>query len=250
MALKNIFDMVKADRYTADGCTEIKKAREADVEDRVYNIGEISQKTGLMKTANGWVKPKKGNAGSAKKDVSGADVINNKYYKNDVRTEEGEKKILSETKTEVLKSKVKDLEDLKAKNGGKLGPQGEKSLQLAKEEIAKRAETKSAAEKPKTEKKSAPKPSVQEYMKAKQDIKKFEDTFKKQNEEYEARQRMGERAAALSPLWGLKPNDYKNNPHYKKAAELVKAFESKGSTPAQDEAPRILTGDTKIRIRK
>lgn len=30
------------------------------VEDRTYNIGEISEKTGLQKTSNGWVKPKKG----------------------------------------------------------------------------------------------------------------------------------------------------------------------------------------------
>lgn len=225
MALKNIFDMVKADRYTADGCTEIKKAREADVEDRVYNIGEISQKTGLMKTANGWVKPKKGNAGSAKKDVSGADVINNKYYKNDVRTEEGEKKILSETKTEVLKSKVKYLEDLKAKNGGKLGPQGEKSLQLAKEEIAKRAETKSAAEKPKTEKKSA--------LKLPDEKSSF--------------------ATDVNRMKKLKKEDYKQYTiqleklHSKYPINKWKDLLNKTT---QDEAPRILTGDTKIRIRK
>ena len=70
------------------------------------------------------------------------------------------------------------------------------------------------------------KKDIEQYMKAKQDIKKFEDTFKKQNEEYEARQRMGESASALSPLWGLKPNDYKNDPEYKKAVDLVKAFEA------------------------
>lgn len=53
--------MAKADRYTADGREAIAKAREADVEDRTYQIGEISQKTGLQKTAEGWVTPK-GNA--------------------------------------------------------------------------------------------------------------------------------------------------------------------------------------------
>lgn len=57
MGLQNIFEMAKADRYTADGREELAKAREADVEDRTYNIGEISAKTGLQKTANGWVKP-------------------------------------------------------------------------------------------------------------------------------------------------------------------------------------------------
>lgn len=58
--------MVKADRYTADGCEELNKAREADVKDRRYNIGEISEKTGLQKTANGWVKPKNGKQPGAK----------------------------------------------------------------------------------------------------------------------------------------------------------------------------------------
>ena len=57
MALKNLFDMVKADKYTADGREALIKAQEAETEDKVYQIGEISQKTGLQKTANGWVKP-------------------------------------------------------------------------------------------------------------------------------------------------------------------------------------------------
>ena len=63
MALKNLFDMVKADRYTQDGREAIIKAQEAETEDatrRTYQIGEISQATGLQKTANGWVKPKNG----------------------------------------------------------------------------------------------------------------------------------------------------------------------------------------------
>ncbi len=69
MAISNLWEMVKADRYTADGREAIAKAREADVEDRTYQIGEISQKTGLQKTAEGWVKPKSGNsAGGEKKE--------------------------------------------------------------------------------------------------------------------------------------------------------------------------------------
>ncbi len=62
MSISNLWEMAKADRYTADGREAIAKAREADVEDRTYQIGEISQKTGLQKTAEGWVKPKSGNA--------------------------------------------------------------------------------------------------------------------------------------------------------------------------------------------
>ena len=79
MALKDIFTMVKADRYTADGREEVIKAREAEIEDVKYNNGDISQKTGLMKTPNGWVKPPKGRAPGAKKqeepkNVHGAEV--------------------------------------------------------------------------------------------------------------------------------------------------------------------------------
>ena len=62
MALKDIFKMTKANRYTADGREELIKAQEAVTEDRRYKIGEISEKTGLQKTANGWVKPNKGGA--------------------------------------------------------------------------------------------------------------------------------------------------------------------------------------------
>ena len=78
MALKNLYDMVKADRYTQDGREAIIKAQEEETEDKVYQIGEISQKTGLQKTANGWVKPKSGKQPGAKKEepknVHGAEV--------------------------------------------------------------------------------------------------------------------------------------------------------------------------------
>lgn len=43
-------------RITADTKIKLKNV----VEDRTYQIGEISEKTGLQKTSNGWVKPKKG----------------------------------------------------------------------------------------------------------------------------------------------------------------------------------------------
>lgn len=70
MALKDLYKMTKADRYTADGCEELNKAREAATEDarRTYKNGEISETTGLMKTPNGWVKPKNGKQPGAKKE--------------------------------------------------------------------------------------------------------------------------------------------------------------------------------------
>lgn len=106
------------------------------VEDRTYNIGEISEKTGLQKTANGWVKPKS-NKG-AKKDASGADVLNNKNYKDGVRTAEGEAKIVSQMDTKGIQRRINELEALKKKNGGELGIYGERELKIKKAELEKR----------------------------------------------------------------------------------------------------------------
>ena len=73
MALKDIFKMTKADRYTADGCEELNKARDAATEDarRTYQIGEISEATGLQKTANGWKPPKETKFGKVKQNKEG-----------------------------------------------------------------------------------------------------------------------------------------------------------------------------------
>jgi len=139
MAIKDIFKMIKADRYTQDGREELIKAQEAVTEDVRYKPGDISKATGLQKQPDGsWAPVKNAPAQPKKKDASGADVLNNEYYKDDVRTDKGAQKILSETKTEVIEKKVSDLEDLKKRNGGKLGVQGEKDLQMAKTELAKR----------------------------------------------------------------------------------------------------------------
>jgi hypothetical protein len=66
MAIKDLMKATKADRYTADGRDELNKALKADVEDRTYKTGEISQKTGLQKQPDGsWAPPKKdGNPGA------------------------------------------------------------------------------------------------------------------------------------------------------------------------------------------
>jgi len=65
MELKNIFKMVKANRYTQDGREEIAKLQET--EDVRYKTGDISQKTGLQKQPDGsWAPPKKGGAGAKK----------------------------------------------------------------------------------------------------------------------------------------------------------------------------------------
>ena len=68
MELKNIFEMTKTDRYTQDGRDELAKLQET--EDVKYKTGDISQKTGLQKQPDGsWAPPKEGGKPAAKKEA-------------------------------------------------------------------------------------------------------------------------------------------------------------------------------------
>ena len=127
--LKDIFTMIKADKYTADGCEELNKAREADVEDRTYQIGEISQKTGLQKTANGWVKPKKGNAGSAKKDASGAAKM--------TPEQKSKWEAKAANSSETIAS-LKNFISSMSKPEAKANPHADEIVEIYKKELAKR----------------------------------------------------------------------------------------------------------------
>lgn len=61
MALKDLFNMAKANRYTQDGRDQIAKALENETEDVRYKPGDISQKTGLQKQPDGsWAEPNRG----------------------------------------------------------------------------------------------------------------------------------------------------------------------------------------------
>lgn len=66
MAIRDIFKMIKADRYTSDGREELIKAQEAVTEDVTYKPGDISRKTGLQKQPDGSWAPVK-NAPAQKK---------------------------------------------------------------------------------------------------------------------------------------------------------------------------------------
>ena len=67
MTLKDIFNMAKANRYTQDGRDQIAEALENETEDVRYKPGDISQKTGLQKQPDGsWAEPKKGAPAGAK----------------------------------------------------------------------------------------------------------------------------------------------------------------------------------------
>lgn len=65
------------------------------VEDRTYNIGEISEKTGLQKTANGWVKPKSNKGNSSPKQ------------------EENKRLSIGEATEKVFNNHIKEFKDIK-----------------------------------------------------------------------------------------------------------------------------------------
>ena len=129
MALKNLFDMVKADRYTADGREALIKAQEAETEDKVYQIGEISQKTGLQKTANGWVKPPRNkeiqNAGKHAESVKAAQKAKKEEARRQQRAE-------GEANARAFQEKVEK---------GEIKPDGAEVHQQQGEEIKANLET-------------------------------------------------------------------------------------------------------------
>lgn len=131
MAISNLWEIVKADRYTADGREAIAKAREADVEDRTYQIGEISQKTGLQKTAEGWVKPKSGNsAGGAKKEKASENkkknsLENAKKMAESYRKTSNKPIYITEKDGDYVVAKGRDELEYAKENGYKLVPEGE-----------------------------------------------------------------------------------------------------------------------------
>jgi len=321
MALKNLFEMVKADRYTQDGREAIIKAQEAETEDKVYNIGDISQKTGLQKTANGWVKPKNGKQpGAASKHdtdpqtyiVKKNDELRKMYLnEKDPAKKEAMKKALkkqasmmepepfssteskpgakAETKSssikidtsaaqqkldELTKNKAsfeernKVAEQIKAadeynylvENLAKRGDKPTEEMQKKLTELKAKAESKPAGESKPAETPKAPKPSAQEYMKAKQRVKAYEDQYKKDMDDYEYMERIkanGVDPSIFNPMYGGKPKPLEENKSYMEELNKIKAYEAEDAayTAQSINAPReklerTLTGDTRIRVRK
>lgn len=247
MALKDIFNMIKADRYTADGREELIKAHAEETEDRTYNIGEISQKTGLQKTANGWVKPTglKGLSEKGKEKVSKNVAADPKIRAEGLKELAKRSEIAKQADFE---KKVGDPAKEREQYWKEIKEASEKPMPGVEEIYNKTvgSESESKPESKPVKSPSAPKPSVQEYIKAKDTVKKYDETYKKQLEEYENGQRLRANGggAILNPMYGLKPNDLSKNEDYMKAKDIIQRMEAK------DSAPRVLTGDTKIRIRK
>ena len=227
MELKDLYKMTKADRYTADGCEELNKAREADVEDKTYQIGEISQKTGLQKTANGWVKPKSVKQAGAKKqeepkNVHGAEV------------------------DAIYERQLKRIKELKAKGFTDEQIDNDKIIKQTKEDmhnVGKKPESK-----PDT---------MQEMRNAERPIKTaaqiitrgdLDDAIINSARDEEALQDIAR--DLLSPAFDAIGEDIPDN-YMEFATDLIKnRYEVLEERATGDSAPRVLTGDTKIRVRK
>ena len=249
MSLANIFEMAKADRYTADGREEFAKAREADVEDRTYNIGEISQKTGLQKTANGWVKPPKGKAAPANK----AESINKTWSKSDVVSSvpRGWKK--AEGVQTVPNGYVA------VTNGKPRFGEGGREVKLVKqEEFEKSSGGSKASGKASNEKELRHILETSGYGERKGDSES-----KPSGMSAEQRKKWADKAANSSETKASLANFIKSmegnkaNPHAEEIVkiykdELKKREENPRYRPEKlyDSAPRVLTGDCKVRVRK
>lgn len=223
---------------------EIYGNAKALVEDKTYQIGEISEKTGLQKTANGWVKPK-----SNKKESVKSEQINKTWSQSDVvkSVPNGWKK--DDGVTTVPNGYVA------ITNGKSRFGEGGRETKIIKEEYFKKADnktTKSAQEELEkrnkengVEKKTNKKPSIQEYMKAKDLMKKHEAQYKKEMDDFEYMERLkanGVNTSIFNPMFGGKPQPLENRSSYKEAMETVKSYET------TDNACRI-TADTKIKLK-
>ena len=260
MALKNLFDMVKADRYTADGREEIIKAQEAETEDatrRTYQIGEISQSTGLQKTANGWVKPKNGKQPGAKKqEKKGAGIPQattetfvGKTYKDFVEsaTPSGYKPTKNTdnpdgSSTTVFEKEGKQIKVEFDKNGKitKVTPGENKSAAENKTTIRQGPNTKTLNE--------TPAEHVQKNLDAYKGYSDY-DMEELVLEPSGYKRSTGENLRGGREVITYTKNGAKDiSLYFDKNGELEDVYIARGEP--FDSAPRQLTGDTRIRVRK
>lgn len=243
MALKDIFKIIKADRYTQDGRDELNKSIENVTEDVKYNIGDISQKTGLQKTANGWVKPKKGGAAQKEDKVTGPDG------KLSERARFAYEKHAKEISNESLESMIRNKDKAFVKHNDEIAEIFKKEL-----ESRKAGSESTSTAKFETEQENS------QYARGKEGWDKVDPArlpdIKKKVEQKIQYYKSYDPYSAVGKKTGL-------NAAQKKAVEqnMAQAKENlafytgqlegiNSRMESKDAAPRCLTGDCKIRVRK
>lgn len=292
MALKNLFDMAKADKYTADGREALIKAQEAETEDKVYQIGEISQKTGLQKTANGWVKPPRNkeiqNAGKHSESVKAAQKAKKEEARRQQRAEgeanarafqekveKGEIKPAAENKTTIRQGpNTKTLNETPAEHVQKNLDAYKGYQPYDMEELVLKP---SGYERQTSARVPGGGQSITYTKNGAEDITLFFD----RHGELENADVAGSKPAAgnnlsdIPDFKGMESGDYDNKLRaegwttggwegngthssaiFKKGNKTIRVNEGKPGTItsveeiSKDAAPRVLTGDTRIRVRK
>ena len=267
MALKDIFTMIKADRYTADGCAEIEKAQKAIAEDAgLPNGSQTTRKDGVYRKENNkWVKVSNGKA-PAKKDAPAeskptqtkaerqTEAARQKFD----RIKEGDEVTAYGTKVKIVKKRQNGTVDVEFESDN-----GEKVVSnLSMGDIEENAPT---------ENKTDAEVGLHE---GEEDLPDFVKGYSLLSEEHD----QDTRAANAKLYPSLQPLVKQREPFMKKRIEAFTKLRDNPNNPkaradfvdasnaiaqidadidraykkatAEDAAPRVLTGDCKIRVRK
>ena len=288
MALKDLLKAADADRYTQDGRDELNAALQADVEDRTYKTGEISQKTGLQKQPDGsWAPPKKGKAAGAK---TGEEKSPKEQYSQAIarRDELMGKKNLSEQEVKELQETNGTIQKLykELTSGREPTPEAKKEMELRAAAATGDPEKRKAlfawqANKASDEEidmvlsakergVNHPADFVEEFKKEKakrsgnaegkwQNSEALDFVHKLPPLNEAKTEQLFEAQDKLDEEWIAKKGNV-DKERFEQAKALIKGELNKRGTTgkdywawkktAGDSAPRVLTGDTKIRVRK
>lgn len=249
-SIKNLFDMAKADRYTADGREQVIKAQEAETEDRRYKAGEISEKTGLQKQPDGsWAPSKKSAPAGAKSlpNMSGRDAVRfNTLLEQNAAAGRGEGDGLTPGEVDELNHLIKQA-------GGRkepFKPEEFKAMSAARGDRTPKQNPEAIA---RIEKRYAENEARTQKAMASEEIGKFYTKFDDAQGAYDAgRQTFPEGGYTIfkTPTGQYKVvDDPKTKQRMTDAGYEVEVDVPEGTKPPKAPAPK-LTGDTKIRVKK
>lgn len=263
MALKDIFNMIKADRYTADGCEEIKKSQEAIAKDAGLPDGTMRhRKDGdYIKQAGKWVPAKKGNGGAKKagkpeagKPASAPSL--SKAERQDAMAKQRFDSVKEGDQVTAYGSKVKIVKKYPGSNSIDVefkDSKGEKQIShLSILDIDDNSFTKKGTESKPANKPKVPSPDDLDWAKgvASRNNVKAEDLIKNGTA-----LKPGVKVSFNTPRDGDLSGEIIDIAGYDGKAFVTVSTPKGNRTIATekvvtDSAPRILTGDCKIRIRK
>ena len=248
MALNDIFTMIKADKYTQDGREELIKAQQAETEDKTYKPGDISERTGKQKQLDGsWKFPKQAGKKALQKQAS---MMESEPFAQEEEAESkessGTTKMTAEQKSKweakaanssETKASLRNFISSMSKPEAKVNPHADEIVEIYKKELAKR------------ENNPGYRPE-KVYSNTSFESKPAEFKIQGMTKEQYIPWAM---EAYKIPEWEAKSNwahgeELQKNKMKEKEYDGIPSYDD--FDPLRDSAPRVLTGDCKIRIRK